>query len=1336
MTLAWDRFEQLSGAADRNFEVFVRALVRRRWGAFGQLRDRLNQPGIEFHLQLHSPSGDLGDPPCWWGWQCKYYSLTASNGFRADQRREIAPAVGKAREDVPGLTDFVLCLPRLPRAADLKWYDEELQEQAPDGLRLHRWGPEDLEAYVEAGATVLRSSFFGELVLTDDALADCHAQSVAPIKRRWVPEIHVVTHVERRLAQALLREEGAETLASHAGVLTRLAEDILAGRDLVGDEYKVRVEQLANETQGLADTISGLVDAFAARRPDAAAELLAQLAPPATGMADVAATCRRLKSLPSRAATAAATLVADVRRALAAVADVRGMSAYPVLAIIGDAGSGKSHLGAQITAPTGERPAGVFTRGVQLARNATLDNLAARLPRLSVGSFDDLLEACDAAGARAGVRLPIVIDGLNESQRPADWPDLLAQLVPTLGRYPNVRVILTYRGALTEVMRREGLGEILLDLDEVEVLVAARRYFTHYKIDPGEARVPLSLFSELLYLRIYCEATNPERQHWVGAEALPQSLVDVFERFVDQVCTRVSDRPNHPSLPPGFVQGKLDAFALRLWDEDVRELPWDDAKLLVDRSAEEWDESLLRALEEEGILATDDLPGLSGRTIAPLFDRLGGYLIASKLVRQSAPAEVVDQLVTPDFWARLTGPGRHPYAEDIRTTLVGLLPRHNLGPLWRLAPTEARDTTLLATLDLESTHFDDTTLDALVDVIPRARASFRAGHPFDALWRLRNVVGHKLNARFLDRVLRSMSVTERDLTWTEWVRMRSEPLTRSVEEHRQRWEADDRRSDADALAGLAIAWLQTSTTLPLRDAATRALQRLGYGGPDLLFDVAAKLLDVDDLYVVERVVGAAYGAATTRQMPEPGGPFESALRGWLTVLADAYLEPEARHPTSHALLRGYVSGCFELAAKLHPTSLPDGVDPTALVFGAPAVPEALEEGDQRREEAERTLHMDFSNYTIGGLFDGRSNYEMDHVDYVRGLARVAGRVWELGWREADFADIDREIADDRWRRREDSESTERYGKKYGWIAYYELAGHLSDAGQARDERWARPRDGVWPDIDPSFPSEGQRLGLTIPAWASEGPEDVQAWMADADILVPDELLVCDEVNGVSGPWVLVDGYLRHEDAVRARTVFAFLHGVLVPVDRHDELVEVLHTSDYLGNRLVDHVPEAHSVFGGEIPWSRRWEEAAIEGGESVYEARVGDWETGTPVEVLAHAYDFSADRSTTVEASGHRVPARRITGQFDLREFPRSLHMVELDGTAASLAMQAPEGHEGRLLYVRRDLLESFADGRRLVQVAWGEREHRFDKYWDPPAWLRGIHQEHAHLWRRVETVF
>lgn len=1336
MTLAWDRFEQLSGAVDRNFEVFVRALVRRRWGAFGQLRDRLNQPGIEFHLQLHSPSGELGNPPRWWGWQCKYYTLTAGNGLRATQRRDIEAAVLKAREDVPELTDFVLCVPRLPRKADLEWYDGELQERAPRGLRLHRWGPDDLEAIVEAGAAVLRESFFGELVLSSEALAACHAQSVEPIRRRWVPDVHVVTHVEARLNQTLLREEGAEGLARHAEVLMRLTEDLRESRDHLPEQDKARVELLARETQGIAEAMSGLVEAFAAHRSDAAVELLAQVTPPKMAMADVVATCRRLKILPSRAATAAATLVADIRRALAAIAEVRGQSAYPILAVIGDAGSGKSHLGAEITKPTEGRPAGLFIRGTHLIRDGTLDQLAARVPGFGFDSFAQLLEACDAAGARAGVRLPIVIDGLNEAHRPEDWPDLIAQLLPTLDGYPNVRVVLTYRGALTDAMRRDELGEILLELDDFEIANATSRYFAHYRIDPGEAPVPLWLFSELLFLRIYCEATNPDRDQWVGAEALPQSLVDVFERYIEQACSRVSKRPNRPTLPPGFVQHKLDAFALHLWNADTRELKWDGAKQLFDGNAQEWDGSLLRALDEEGLLFSDDQAGFAGRACAPVFDRLGGYLIASALVRKNAPADVFKYFATPEFWSRLTGQARHPYAEDIHASLVGLLPRHNIGQLWQLGPAGTREATLLVTLELESRYLDQATLAALVEIVPRARVSSRTGHPFDRLWRLRDVVDHKLNAVFLDRVLRALSVPERDLTWTEWVRARAAVLPEYVEAQRRNWEQDDRRTDADTLSGLAIAWLMTTTKLPLRDGATRALQRLGYGQPDLIFDLAVELLDIDDPYVVERVIAAAYGAAMTRQMPEPGGPFESALRNWLSALADAYLGSDARHPTSHALLRSYVSGCFEFAARLHPASMPDGVDPKGLDFRAASTPEQLEEGDKRRGEVERTLHMDFANYTIGGLFDGRANYDMGHSGYVRGLAEVAGRVWGLGWRKAAFDDIDGEIGHDRWGRHQDSESTERYGKKYGWIAYYELAGRLSDSGQGRGERWARPRDGVWPDIDPSFPAAGDQTDLTLPTWASQPPEGVGEWMADGEVVIPDELLACPELNGVPGPWVLVDGYLQHEDRVRATAVFAFLHAVLVDGDQHGELLELLRNREYLGNRLIDHVPETHSVFGGEIPWSRRWAEATIEGEESVYDARVGDWQTGISVEVLAHAYDFSTDRSTTAEASGQRVPSRRISERFNLREFPRTLHMVELDGTPASFSMRAPESHDGRLLYVRRDLLEEFAGGRKLVQVAWGEREHHFEQSWDPPPWLSEIVRAYGNLWRRVATVF
>jgi hypothetical protein len=151
------------------------------------------------------------------------------------------------------------------------------------------------------------------------------------------------------------------------------------------------------------------------------------------------------------------------------------------------------------------------------------------------------------------------------------------------------------RGAIADTLRNEAITEIELDLAEVEVWQAVERYFEHFKIDPGDAWLPLGLFGDLLFLRLYCEASNYEAAEWVGAEALPQSLVGVFERYLRQTAERVRCRPAHPTLPPGYVEAKLAAFANRLWERSARELDWHEAKVLFDGNDREWEHSPLRA---------------------------------------------------------------------------------------------------------------------------------------------------------------------------------------------------------------------------------------------------------------------------------------------------------------------------------------------------------------------------------------------------------------------------------------------------------------------------------------------------------------------------------------------------------------------------------------------------------------------------------------------------------------------------------------------------------------------------------------------------------------------
>ena len=166
MTLDWTRFKELEGAVDRNFELFVRAIVSKQWERHGVLRSRRNQPGIEFHLELHSDCS-LGKAGEWFGWQCKWYELGQSHSLGVKRRAEIAEAVAKAKADVPGMTDFVLCLQALPRKSDILWFDEL---GVTSGVRVRLWADEALEAHLNGDAAIDQwPSAANEVVFTSHA---------------------------------------------------------------------------------------------------------------------------------------------------------------------------------------------------------------------------------------------------------------------------------------------------------------------------------------------------------------------------------------------------------------------------------------------------------------------------------------------------------------------------------------------------------------------------------------------------------------------------------------------------------------------------------------------------------------------------------------------------------------------------------------------------------------------------------------------------------------------------------------------------------------------------------------------------------------------------------------------------------------------------------------------------------------------------------------------------------------------------------------------------------------------------------------------------------------
>lgn len=494
------------------------------------------------------------------------------------------------------------------------------------------------------------------------------------------------------IKRALLRSAPFGWLDEHAASIAHRTETL---RDAFGDiddaSLRADVKDIVDDLDKFVTDLRAIVDAGCNRRPTEARDRIAEQQPPASSPRKLRSLVLALRKRRMPAALAVTGIAAEIRDVVWWLQEAASDTDAGMIAVVAAAGLGKTHLAAQLTAPLDQATAGVFIQGGHLRAGGSLDELAQRIPGLNVNRFDDLLEALNSAGARAGARIPVAIDGLNEAERPSEWRGLLEELVPALGDFPYVVVVITLREELATRAVPTTATTVELEWHRPEVNDLVEAYFEHYLINAAGAWLPTGMFHNPLFVRIYCEAANPRRQHPVGVEALPTSLVGVFELYLDRVVKRLAEDPARVAIPSDQIKRRLRSLALELWTRGTRRLPSDDARAILDAGETNWDESLFRRLEEEGVLFREEIDGGDDTQVGILFDRFAGYLIADGLLVRLLYSEVAEGLSEASLWESLLGEERRPFGDDVAVNMVGLIPRRFRGHhLWRFAPDERR----------------------------------------------------------------------------------------------------------------------------------------------------------------------------------------------------------------------------------------------------------------------------------------------------------------------------------------------------------------------------------------------------------------------------------------------------------------------------------------------------------------------------------------------------------------------------------------------------------------------------------------------------------------------
>lgn len=1411
----WSKLKTYKGNKYRSFEELCFQIAKGIYGQKGKITpidDSGGGDGVEFYLTL--PNGDQ------WGWQAKFYfpnlGLNASN-----RKRSIVGSLSKACQEHPQLKKWILCTPSNLTTKERNWFETTLCKSIPEDMsvELEHWGDSDFNNRLsEPRFAGKRNYFFGELELDMNWFEKQFGKQKASLAEKFRSSLHTESIVDACI-HALLGDEKFvcqiakwiekinEALPELNNAICKLKGPTQKGIQWTEEAKRKVIESTESLQTNLVGTVSQLETAkkFLNEKRLSKAQaidwesVLSQLGEALKthrtvgdehGTSKIRYTGKEedeFRSMNEATSTVEypGSLIANLLDDFLhfAIKDCTRIN-HSELNILGDAGVGKTHIACYIC---DERlntglPA-LFIRGIRFTSDQSIEEqLRSILDIPPSYSWNDFLQALSAAAEAYHTRIPLVIDGLNESTHNGAfsnvWRSQLKGLVQEIAKMKNLVLITTCRTSYKRAIWEDNDPTNMVcpnGFNSAEVKHAIEKYFNEYKIVADPTTAPLAHFEHPIYLKIFCETKNPtpatEKTIFLGE----QSLFEVFEEYLAKCNRAVCDSLDRdPSTP--LVDTALNKMAGYLWQNHSRYIPFEELVEMIDGQPLEdlvLSRSKTHAMESEGLLVCRDL-GEVGKIVYFTYDLLGGYLIARYLVQQTSDdlrsflncEETVTALFSGDYETL------HPMQDDISRCLAVLLPAEIGQFLHNLSDNKtATDLSICALFEISPEYINED----CINLITRLFETHQNREPLLEL--AQNTVGnanHPFNASFWSDRLLELPMTERDLSWTEHVRQNTERFGTILERFETSCKSDQQLSDISMrrlnLLAEYIMWLLTSTVRSLRDKATRALYWYGRRYPKQFFDLVLNSLSINDPYVPERMLAATYGIAMARQHDFDDASFaKEMLRLYGSQLFESMFKPGAPHSTTHILARDYARRTIDIALIQHSDLLTDDerkrITPPFTDGGIRKWGESEDKAVADFQRSLGPMRMDFANYTLGHLVKDRHNYDFEHSEYKRVLSNILWRIYDLGYSLDRFEEIDAWInqGNQIYGRSKNGGKTERYGKKYSWIAFFELAGLRGDKMLLPDYfDDARISEA---DIDPSFPADPQEYNLVTRDLLGNRKVPYKEWVSKN--FVPDLIpyLKANQLCGEEGTWILLQGNLHQEDNQARREILAFLQGLIVKSEDSEEIAEGL-KQDKIDTHSALFCPNDYLTYAGEIPWcetfpKNSWEDVSCElgtvsiptqqsafhhNGESLSDnerresssniagligtdgeqmietqlralsneirARIASAEQPEFKEfkVLAPIRENHWENSLSAIIAGRNivVPSKQIAETFGLCGQPQSFNLFEKDGRCASLTFRYGQKltDTQRFTYLREDLLKRYLENidGELIWVIWGEQ--------------------------------
>jgi len=1117
MNIDWNTLRALGGSQRNAFEELCCQLAAYEPAPTGSRFIRVGAPdaGVECYWIL--PQGDE------WAWQAKFFTATPDK----TQWGEVDESARTALEKHPRLVRYTICFPLEradPRRENEHWFMDKWHQHVAKwkgwaqekemSVEFDYWGEHDLLLRLSQEEHRGRFFFwFHRELFSDRWFQERLDEAISGAGPRYTPKLNVALPIAR-LFDGLGRTTGffeqldAEVLSVNQAYRS-ISWNRLGPTETELSFLGQHMQELWLHTQFDRKDVDHinwvrLKKIVAAAYAEASKwaeriELAAQERTHATSGTSQT-THREERS---------AVTASEVRRFMRSLRTLEGsiqedearLANEPALLLVGEAGTGKTHLFCDIGRHRHQQGQPTILLLGEKFRDSEPWTQIKSMLSLSCDR-DEFLGALNAAGEARRQRALILIDALNEGEGKRFWRSFLPEMLAAIARYPWIGVALSVRSSYEEIIVPEGLVPESLVRAVHEGFAeheyeATKIYFDHYGIERPSIPLLFPEFRNPLFLKLFCrglQAGNYRR--------IPEGLVGIttiFTFFLENLnskLARLDELDLNPNVP--YVQKAVQALSQALAERQVSWLPHGEAQTIVDRimPAKGYEHSLFRRLIAEGVLSEDRFPERNGGSeriryvegIRFAYERLSDHLIAQYLLdthldtehphKSFEPGEPLGRLVSTDQaqWQNrgLIEALSIQLPERLSEDLCELIATGEVGEVIRAALVESllwRDPVSITkkTRQCITKH-----------VLPDWR-TFRQF--LDVLLTVAMNPRHPLNADYFHKRLIGQAMAVRDSWWSTFLYDQYDnglhsPVNRLID---WAWKDEERGQIEDEplrLAATVLCWFLTTSHRPLRDRATKALVRLLGTRLQIVRQLLVTFAEVDDPYVSERLYAVAYGCAMRSHD-------HAQIKALAQDVYDRVFNKE--RPPSNILLRDHARGVVEraLALNLGVEVQLEKIRPPYHNTWPEDIPSEQEVEQLLGVEERANREMSFKERGRFALYFSLMGWG-DFARYVIGTDSASYK-----WSARRLADADMPTRKEEYRRfmasltAKQRRAVERYREVYWQVQHRQVMLELSQFfqerggdGEARNE-YAKAAEELAQTPEPSLEDAGHRLQRTI-----------------------------------------------------------------------------------------------------------------------------------------------------------------------------------------------------------------------------------------------------------------